>query len=181
MAVLPSNAPRDFYWEAFRRYGSGTGLVCHGDGHNAIVEETGETIECPCPFAEPTLRDGKEYPAACKPTVSVSLWLYEIPELGLFQIDTGSFRSMSNIKWFIFTGLPSLSGGQIAGIPIRVSIEPFQAVHNGQASTAYSWKFGLAPGMSPADVRVAAQKAVAGFILPDTVRPQIDETKPEDL
>ncbi|MFA5637175.1 MAG: hypothetical protein WC977_14865 [Anaerovoracaceae bacterium] len=182
MAVFPSNDPTDFYWEAYRRYGSGTGLVCHGDGRQAIVEETGETIECPCPFAEPTVRDGKEYPPACKVVASCSLWLYEVPELGVFQIDTGGFRSVANMKWFIRTGLPGLSGGQLAGIPIRVYVEPFQAVHDGKASTAYQWKFGLAPGMKPADVRVAAADAVEGFCLPQDIGPRLlDEAKPQDL
>jgi len=173
MAVFPSNDPTDFYWEAYRRYGSGTGLVCHGDGRQAIVEETGETIECPCPFAEPTVRDGKEYPPACKVVASCSLWLYEVPELGVFQIDTGGFRSVANMKWFIRTGLPGLSGGQLAGIPVRVYVEPFQAVHDGKASTAYQWKFGLAPGMKPADVRVAAADAVEGFRLPQDIGPRL--------
>jgi hypothetical protein len=183
MAVFPSNDPVDFYWEAYRRYGSGSGLVCHGDGREAIVEGTGEAIECPCPFAEPTVDgDGRERAAVCKAVASCSLWLYEVPELGVFQIDTSSFRSISNLKWFIRTGLPSLSGGQIAGIPFRVFVEPFQAVHDGKASIAYQWKFGLAPGMKPADVRVAAQEAVEGFCLPVEVGPRmIDEAKPEDL
>lgn len=182
MAVLPANDPAEFYWEAYRRYGSGTGLACHGDGRYAIVEATGETIECPCPYAEPTVRDGKEYPPACKVVASLSLWLYEVPELGIFQIDTGSYRSVSNIKWFLRVGLPALSGGQLAGIPIRVYVEPFQVVHDGKVSTAYQWKLGLAPGMRPADVRVAAQEAVEGFCLPVEAGPRlIDEAKPEDL
>jgi hypothetical protein len=182
MAVFPSNDPSEFYWEAYRRYGSGTGLACHGDGRCAIVEATGETIECPCPYAEPTVKGDKEYPPACKVVASVSLWLYEVPELGVFQIDTGSFRSVSNLKWFIRTGLPSLSGGQLAGIPIRVYVEPFQTMHDGHAATAYQWKFGLAPGMKPADVRVAAMEAVEGFCLPTGVGPALlDEAKPEDL
>lgn len=182
LAVLPTNDPRDWYWESYRRYGLGTGLACHGDGHNAVVEETGESIECPCHFAEPTVKNDKEHPPACKIMASVSLWLFEIPELGLFQIDTGGFRSMSNLKWFVTVGLPSLSGGQLAGIPIRVYIEPFQAVHEGKASVAYSWKFGLPRGMKPSDVRIAAEKAVEGFVLPTDVGPlQLDEAKPEDL
>ena len=182
MAVLPSNDMRDFYWEAYRRYGSGTGLACHGDGRCAIVEATGETIECPCPYSEPTIRDDKEYPPACKVVASLSLWLYEVPELGIFQIDTGGYRSVSNIKWFLTVGLPALSGGQLAGIPIRVYVEPFQAMHDGKASVAYQWKLGLAHNMKPADVRVAAQKAVEGFCLPEDIGPRlIDEAKPEDL
>jgi hypothetical protein len=182
MAMFHSNDPKDFFWEAYRRYGSGTGLACHGDGHCAIIEATGETIKCPCQHAQPTVKNDKEYPPACKVTQSVLLWLYEVPELGLFQIDTSGFRSMSNLKWFITEGLPSLSGGQIAGIPIRVLIEPFQAVHDGKQSLAYQWKFALAPDMKPADVRAAALSAVEGFVIPGfAARQQIDESKPEEL
>jgi hypothetical protein len=181
-AVFPSNDPIDFYWEAYRRYGSGTGLVCHGDGRQAIVEETGETIECPCHFAEPTLKDGKEYPPACKPVASLSLFLYDVPALGVFQIDTGSINSIKNVRWFL-SALPGLTAGQYAGIPFRVKIEPFQAMHDGKASTAYRWKLDLLPGYRPADLRMAAKEAVDSFLLPPDLSEGrlLDEAKPEDL
>ncbi len=174
-AVFPSNDPVDFYWEAYRRYGSGTGLVCHGDGRQAIVEETGETIECPCQCAEgdrPT----------CKPVASLSLFLYDVPALGVFQIDTGSINSIKNIRWFL-SALPGLTAGQYAGIPFRVKIEPFQAMHEGKASTAYQWKLDLLPGYRPADLRMAAAQAVENFLVPPDLSEGrlLDEAKPEDL
>jgi hypothetical protein len=174
-AVFPSNEPNDFYWEAYRRYGSGTGLVCHGDGRQAIVEETGETIDCPCQYAEgdrPT----------CKPVASLSLFVYEVPALGVFQIDTGSINSIKNVRWFL-SALPQLTGGQYTGIPFRVHIEPFQAMHDGKASTAYQWKLDLLPGYSPMNLRMAAQEAVGAFILPPETagRKLIDEGRPDDL
>ena len=181
-AVFPSNDPIDFYWEAYRRYGSGTGLVCHGDGRQAIVEETGETIECPCACAEPTTKNGKEYPPTCKPVASLSLFLYDVPALGVFQIDTGSLNSIKNIRWFL-SALPGLTAGQYAGIPFRVKIEPFQALHDGRASLAYQWKLDLLPGYKPADLRMAAQEAVDSFLLPPEMSGGrlLDEAKPEDL
>lgn len=174
-AVFPSNDPIDFYWEAYRKYGSGTGLVCHGDGRQAIVEETGETIECPCSCA-----DGER--PTCKPVASLSLFLYDVPALGVFQIDTGSINSIKNIRWFL-SALPGLTAGQYAGIPFKVKIEPFQAMHDGKASTAYQWKLDLLPGYRPADLRMAAQQAVENFLLPPEMNEGhlIDEAKPEDL
>ena len=174
-AVFPSNDPIDFYWEAYRRYGSGTGLACHGDGRQAIVEETGETIECPCHLA-----DGER--PACKPIASLSLFLYDVPALGVFQVDTGSINSIKNIRWFL-SALPGLTAGQYAGIPFKVKVEPFQAMHDGKASTAYQWKLDLLPGYKPADLRMAAQNAVDAFLLPPelTTQRMIDEAKPEDL
>lgn len=174
-AVFPSNDPVDFYWEAYRRYGSGTGLACHGDGRQAIVEETGETIDCPCHHA-----DGER--PACKPVASLSLFLYDVPALGVFQIDTGSLNSIKNLRWFI-QALPGLTGGQYAGIPFRVKIEPFQAMHDGKASTAYQWKLDLLPGYRPADLRMAAAQAVESFLMPPDLatQPLLDEAKPQDL
>ena len=172
-AVFPSEDTNDFWWEAYRRYGSGTGLACHGDGRNAIVEETGETIECPCHHAEGDRPN-------CKPVVSLSLFLYEVPALGVFQIDSGGINSIRNVRWFLHA-LPGLTGGLYQGIPFRVYVEPFQALHDGKASTAYAWKLDLLPGMKPGDLRVAAQQAVGSFLLPADVVPQIDEAKPEDL
>lgn len=172
-AVFPSNDPVEFWWEAYRRYGSGTGLACHGDGRNAIVEETGETIDCPCHFAE------GDRPS-CKPVGSLSLFVYEVPALGVFQVDTGGSNSIRNIRWFLHA-LPGLTGGQYQGIPFRVYVEPFQALHDGKASTAYAWKLDLLPGMKPADLRLAAAQAVDSFLLPPDARAEIDETKPEDL
>lgn len=172
-AVFPSENINDFWWEAYRRYGSGTGLACHGDGRNAIVEETGETIECPCQYAE------GDRPS-CKPVGSLSLFLYEVPTVGVFQLDSGGINSIRNIRWFLHA-LPGLTGGQFQGIPFRVYVEPFQALHDGRASTAYAWKLDLLPGMKPADLRLAAQQSVGSFLLPADVVPQIDEAKPEDL
>ena len=181
-AVFPSNDPIDFYWEAYRRYGSGTGLACHGDGRQAIVEETGETIDCPCHHAEPATKDGKDYPPACKPVASLSLFLFDVPALGVFQIDTGSINSIKNIRWYL-SALPGLTGGQYAGIPFKVKVEPFQAMHDGKASTAYQWKLDLLPGYKPADLRMAAQNAVDAFLVPPDMaaHPLLDEAKPEDL
>jgi hypothetical protein len=174
-AVFPSNDPVDFYWEAYRRYGSGTGLVCHGDGRQAIVEETGETIECPCQCAE------GDHPT-CKPVASLSLFLYDVPALGVFQIDTGSINSIRNMRWFI-SALPGLTGGQYAGIPFKVKVEPFQAMHDGKASLAFQWKLDLLPGYKPADLRMAAKEAVDSFLLPPDINEGrlLDEAKPEDL
>jgi hypothetical protein len=174
-AVFPSNNPDDFFWEAYRRYGSGTGLVCHGNGTKAIVEETGETIDCPCEFA-----DGDR--PTCKPVASLSLFLYEVPALGVFQVDTGSINSIRNIRWFL-SALRGLTGGQYAGIPFRVRIEPFQAMHDGKASTAYQWKLDLLPGYKPADLRMAAQRAVDTFLLPPDLaeQPLLDEYVEPDI
>ncbi len=172
-AVFPSNDPNEFWWEAYRRYGSGTGLACHGDGRQAIVEETGETIECPCSLAE------GDRPS-CKPVGSLSLFCYEVPALGVFQIDTGGINSIRNCRWFLHA-LPGLTGGQYQGIPFRVYVEPFQALHDGKASTAYAWKLDLLPGMKPADLRMAAAQAVDSFLLPPGVRAELDEAKPEEL
>ncbi len=174
-AVFPSNDPVDFYWEAYRRYGSGTGLACHGDGRQAIVEETGETIDCPCHHA-----DGER--PACKPVASLSLFLYDVPALGVFQIDTGSINSIKNIRWFL-SALPGLTAGQYAGIPFKVKIDPFQAMHDGKASTAYQWKLDLLPGYRPADLRMAAANALESFLLPPDMatQPMLDEAKPQDL
>jgi hypothetical protein len=174
-AVFPSDDPVAFWWESYRKYGSGTGLVCHGNGAQAIVEATGESIECPCSCAEgdrPT----------CKPVGSLSLFLYDVPALGVFQIDTGSLNSIKNIRWFL-AALPGLTGGQYKGIPFRVKVEPFQAMHDGKASTAYAWKMDLLPGMKPTDLRMAAQEAVESFLLPPSMasQPLLDEAKPEDL
>lgn len=169
-AVFPSDDVDEFYWESYRRYAA-SGLACHGNGVQAIVEESGESIDCPCQFAE-----GDK--ATCKPIASLSLFLYEVPALGVFQLDTGSINSIRNIRWFL-TALPGLTGGQVKGVPFRVYIEAFKATHDGKSSTAYAWKIDLLPDMKPADVKLAASQAVDSFLLPSV--PALDEAKPADL
>lgn len=175
LAVFPSNDPTDWHWEAFRRYAGRGLLACHGNGREAVVEDSGETIACPCHFAEGD-------PPACKPVVSLSLFLFEVAALGVFQIDSGSLNSIRNIRWFLHA-LSGLTGGRYVGVPFRGKVEPFIATHDGKSSTAYAWKFDILEGMAPADVKIAAAAAVDSFLLPADLAGQrlIDEAQPADL
>lgn len=131
---------------AWKRWGK-SGLKCRGDGETGIDRETGETLQCAgdynkdhpenhlCPFARPTTRKGKQQPPECKPMLSMRLVVPLAGALGLVQLDTGGVASSVPTLWWQIEQLRSYSGGQLAGVAIRVGIREFQTKHG----TSYAW------------------------------------------
>jgi hypothetical protein len=155
--------------EAEYQLWSSSELRCHGDGQHAlrvlkmantpeeialanIAKEAGQKVfpiisgceTCGCPYAKPTMKDGKEYAAACKPHARIKFQLLNAPRLGgQCQYDTTSIRSISQLfsclfEFYRFTGQGDPAKGFVAGIPLKLVLSPFRVNHNGQAGTAYS-------------------------------------------
>lgn len=144
-------------------------LKCHGDGVNALrvlsmastktekesalmAQESGEKyfpiesgcFTCGCPYAQPTMVNGKERAAECKPHARIQFQLLSAPRLGgVAQFDTTSIRSISQLfsclhTFYQFTGQGDPDRGFVSGIPLKLVLHPFKVNHNGQAGTAYS-------------------------------------------
>jgi len=166
IAVLPSDDPDDFWWLSYRRW-KASGLVCHGNGETAIVEESGEEIACPCQFAE---GDNAE----CKPSGSLKVIIPNLPSIGVFQIDTRAESSTQNIQYAIEM-IGKITGGHYMGIPLRVYIEPFK----GKQGISWCWKVDIMD--TPGRVVMAAVEQtrdhMSQLIPPELL--QIDESRPE--
>lgn len=143
----------DVAWKRF----STKGLKCRGDGVTGFDRETGESRPCAgafsadpetyqCPFAKPTKKNGKDWPAECKPVLSMRLVVPQIPGLGIVQIDTGgAASSIPTLVWQLRT-IEQSTGGHMAGIAVHVHIRAFPDKFG---NTAYGWQLApLLPGQA---------------------------------
>lgn len=154
--VLPVNDPEVFASTFYRAYSQSRGLVCKGNGEeaNRLIdvatkrpeEDTGvvtgdiasrdarevewvENITCPgraCQYYQ-----GKQ----CKELMCLQFVLPAVPGLGVWQLDTSSINSIMNIHSSVRMLQSAL--GNIAGIPLILSVEPQEVSPEGNKKTVY--------------------------------------------
>jgi len=114
--MFPLNDRESFFPQAYKRY-SAAGLMCKGNGHIAIENVEGKLTErnCDPEFCE-YFQKGH-----CKLRAHLQVILPDIPGLGVWQIDTGSFNSVRNINSAI-AFVQALTGGRISMIPLKLII-----------------------------------------------------------
>ena len=146
LAAFPSDDTESFVDAAWKRYGK-SGVKCRGDGERGVDRETGEEVQCAgeynkdnpaahlCPYDRPTQKNGKTYPPECKPSVSVRLVVPLAGAMGLVQLDTGGVSSSVPTLWWQLDQLSRMSGGQLAGVAIKVGIRAFTTAHG----ISYAW------------------------------------------
>jgi len=119
--MLPMEEREQFFPQAYKRYGSSTGLVCRGDGQVAteITEDGMKEIEC----------QGKDCPhyqkGDCKQIGNLQVILPKVKGLGIYQIDTSSYNSIVNIN----SGVEMIRGmlGRISWIPLILEVQMQEA------------------------------------------------------
>jgi hypothetical protein len=143
--MFPCEEIDRFFPQDYRRYGSGTGLVCKGDGIKAqcLNQEQGGLVEIPCLGQECEFCKKNH----CKHVGTVQFLLPEVTGLGVWQIDTTSFHSIVNLNSSIdfirgMTGAKQtddgkLIGGRIAMIPLKLAIIPKEVSPEGHKKTVY--------------------------------------------
>lgn len=130
-------------------------LQCRGDGLNA--ERLVQLAQSPAEkkvAAEAQARGSKYFPITecftagckyaradppqCKPHGTLRFQLVHSPRLGaVAQFDTTSWRSIGNLFGCLET-LRAVSRRGVAGIPLKLVLQPFLARHNGKTATAYA-------------------------------------------
>lgn len=90
-----------------------------------------------CRFSRPTKVNGKEQPSPCKPSGDLKFQLANSIVIGgtAFFHTTG-FRSITQI-FSSLAAFKQLTGGRLAGIPMRFVIRPYMTKHNGQAAKQF--------------------------------------------
>jgi len=119
--MIPMEKREQFFPQAYKRYGSSTGLVCRGDGEVAteITEDGMKEIEC----------QGKDCPhyqkGECKQIGNLQVILPKVKGLGVYQIDTSSYNSIVNIN----SGVEMIRGmlGRISWIPLILEVQMQEA------------------------------------------------------
>lgn len=173
--MFPTNEPEQFFPQYLKRYGSGSGLLCKGDGEQAqqVDKETGELIEIVCnPDDCPAYNAD---PPQCRRVGTLQFLLPHVQGLGIWQIDTTSFYSIVNLNSALrFIG--HLTGGRVAMIPLKLRIRPQEVAPGGRKKVVYVMDLAC-ERLRLQDVLTAAQQPAAAALLPP-----LDESKaPDDL
>jgi len=140
----------------YRAYGSGTGLVCKGDGEvaSAVVDlaawtrakhqvQAGiwatsqsaktERVEIPCAGEGGYGVDAcPHYDAKkCRRVMMLQVVVLGAPRLGVYQIDTGSYYGTVNILGWLEM-IQGQFGGRIAGLPMILRLVPQEVTVEGK-------------------------------------------------
>jgi hypothetical protein len=130
--LIPVEDEERFASQYYRCYSRTRGLICKGDGVNAvrmIDEETGALAEAkskkvvmkdtPCQG-----RECPDYNKQCREVMNLQFLLPEVAGLGIWQIDTGSINSIRNIN--SASELIKRIYGRTSMIPLMLTIEPHE-------------------------------------------------------
>jgi len=140
----------------YRAYGSGTGLVCKGDGEtaSAVIDlaawtrtkkqvQAGiwatsasaktERVEIPCAGEGGYGVDAcPHYDAKkCRRVMMLQVVVLGAPRLGVYQIDTGSYYGTVNILGWLEM-IQGQFGGRIAGLPMILRLVPQEVTVEGK-------------------------------------------------
>lgn len=161
-----------FFPQWYKRYGSGSGLVCKGDGQTAtMVAADGEMVEIECNPTECEWSAKKH----CRPIGNLLFLLPRVPGLGIYQLDTSSYNSILNVNGGI-EFIRGITGGRIAMLPLKLRVIPREVAPEGKKKTV--WVLELTNDkVRLQDLLLAARKTPAEYLLPE-----FDEHEaPEDL
>lgn len=171
--LFPVEDENHFFPQFYKRYGANAGLLCKGDGEMAIEVDptTGEMKQVSC--NPETCQHCKA--KKCHIVGNLQFMMPNVPGLGVYQIDTGSYNSIVNINSAI-TLIRALFG-RIAMIPLKLTIEPMEAniTENGKTFKKVVYVMNIRTDVKLEDIaRKALQPASAMLLGP------ADETM-EDL
>lgn len=171
--MFPVEDRDQFFPQFYRRYGSGSGLLCKGDGEAAVEidKETGEIREIECDPMECEWAAKKH----CRPVGTLQFLLPKVPGLGAWQIDTSSYHSIVNLNSAI-DFVRALTGGRIAMIPLKLIIRPKEVQVEGKKKVVYVLDLAHEE-VRLEEILLASRKSAAQLLLPAV---NFDEA-PDDL
>ena len=151
--MLPTEDPDRFAPQWYKRYSSLRGLTCKGDGEACLMrlvdKRTGtfahreaQDVEIqeglPCPGG-----DCPEYQAkACRRVMNLMFLLPEVPGLGIWQLDTSSFYTITAINSGVELIRKAL--GRVAMVSLLLDIVPQEVAPNGKKKTVWVLRLGIA-------------------------------------
>ncbi len=129
--LIPLEDEEKWAQQFYKSYDMTHGLVCKGDGENALRMVDIKTGKLPNKNTETVTNKemaclGKECPEykdkKCGEVMNLLFMLPEIPGVGVWQIDTGSVNSILNIN--SCARIIKAAFGRIAMIPLKLTLEP---------------------------------------------------------
>lgn len=133
--MFPSDNPAHFFPQWLKAYGERGGksqLYCKGDAETAQRRTETGWVDIPCPYKECELYQAKK----CKELGQLQFFLPDVKMLGIWQLDTTSYHSMSNLNDTI-NMVRLLNDGRIKMIPLTLRVVPLVVSPEGKAKTVY--------------------------------------------
>jgi DNA-binding phage protein len=124
---LPLDLGPEVWDPYYKRYGA-SGLQCKGDG--LVGREVGpdgslkerDCAQRGCPFAQPTLKNGKEQPPLCKPVGILAFQVVGVPGAGVYQIAVKGLSALARVDSYL-RALEAAAGGSLKGVPFVLKVE----------------------------------------------------------
>jgi len=140
--MFPSDDVETFFRQDLASYyrtkAGASDLFCKGDGERAVRSTEAGRVEMPCLYQEcPIYASGK-----CSEIGRLQFLLPKVKGLGVWQIDTGSFHSVSRLMGSIQM-LQAVTGGRIRMIPLKLRVTPLAVSPDGKPKTVYVMDLGV--------------------------------------
>lgn len=141
--LFPNEDDSKWASQFYRCYSQAKGLICKGDGERAtalIDEQTGSLAtrnSRKTSFREIDCNPGAcaRYGKRCRRVMNLQFLLPDVPGLGVWQVDTSSYWSITNINNGI--QLIRQACGRVSMIPLLLKLVPQEAQPNGLKKTIY--------------------------------------------
>jgi hypothetical protein len=147
----------------YKRYGSGSGLVCRGDGETALCRtESGELEEIECPGQDCEWYQKKH----CRHVMNLLFIIPQLASEGVFQLDTSSFHSIVNFN-SAWDYVRALTGGRIAMVPLVLRIIPKEVSPEGKKKVVHVLDIKLAQRVGLDELRQMATRTAPVVALPE--------------
>jgi recombination directionality factor gp3-like protein len=157
--MLPDDDVSKVAGAAYKMYAATRGKICTSDGTTAVRIVDDEVLgdnpsptqdqldralvkpttkvwsrrEIPCPNSECRFFQDNQ----CKPVMNLIFLLPKVRGLGVFQLDTGSYNSIVDVRGGIEL-VKRITGGRIAGVPLKLRIKPTTAYPDGKKKNVFT-------------------------------------------
>ena len=142
--MFPVEDAEKFAPQYYKCYSSYRGLVCKGDGEKCIRmvdTATGDFAHRDTKavaMAEMTC-EGRDCPVyqqkKCKEVMNLQFFLPNIPGLGVYQLDTGSYHSIVTVNSAL--DLVKSVCGRVSMIPLKLTVEPKEVTVDGKKKNVH--------------------------------------------
>lgn len=129
-----SNDMEEIFPQYYKRYGSGTGLVCKGDGELAMTLVPGkkQMQEVKCMGRECEFYKDKK----CKQIGNLLFMIRGVKRFGVYQLDTGSYNTILNVNGGL-DFVKGITNGTLKFVPLILEVIPQEVNPEGKKKTVY--------------------------------------------
>lgn len=124
----------EIFPQYYKRYGSGTGLVCKGDGETAMTLVLGkkqmQEIQClgrECDFYKTN---------KCSQVGNLIFMIRGVDRFGVYQLDTGSYNTILNVNGGL-EFVKQITNGRLKMVPLILEVIPQEVNPEGKKKTVY--------------------------------------------